>query len=142
VREGSETTYAKPLPVLEGLTQEFYAWCKRRELRFQRCGDCGAWRHVPREMCAACGSWRWEWARSTGRGRLFTWTVVARPLHPAFVDDVPIAPAVIEMDEGVRLVSLVVDCPPDGLEIGMPVEVVFEDVTGEITLPKFRRAPR
>jgi len=133
--------YTKPLPVLEGLSGEFYTWCKRHELRFQRCDDCGAWRHVPREICAACGSWEWEWTRSSGLGSVFTWTVVARALHPAFSDDVPLAPTVIELEEGVRLLSQVVDCPPEELEIGMPVEVVFDAVTEDVTLPKFRRAP-
>jgi uncharacterized OB-fold protein len=131
--------YTKPLPAMEGFAKEFYAWCKQRELRFQRCGDCGTWRHVPREMCAACGSWQWAWTRSTGRGTVFTWTTIARALHPAFQTDTPYAPVVIDMDEGVRLLSQMVDCPPDQLRIGMPVEVDFEDVTPEITLPKFRR---
>jgi uncharacterized OB-fold protein len=133
------TAYTKPLPLLEGFANDFYAWCKQRELRFQRCSHCGTWRHVPREMCAACGSWQWEWKRSTGHGTVFTWTTIARALHPAFQTDTPYAPVVIDMDEGVRLLSQMVDCPPDQLRIGMPVEVVFEDVTPEITLPKFRR---
>ena len=136
----TDTGYTKPLPALDGLSGEFYAWCKQRELRFQRCGDCSAWRHVPREICAGCGSWDWEWTRSSGRGSVFTWTVVARALHPAFRDDVPLAPTVIELEEGVRLLSQVVDCPPEELEIGMPVEVVFDAVTEDVTLPKFRRA--
>jgi hypothetical protein len=134
------TQYAKPLPVLDGLAKEFYGWCKQGDLRFQRCTECGAWRHVPREMCAECGSWNWEWAKSTGRGTVFTWTVVARALHPAFQADTPYAPVVVEMDEGVRLLGSVVDCPPDQLRIGMPVEVIFEEATPEITLPRFRRS--
>ena len=134
-----EKAYAKPLPVLEGLAGEFYAWCRQHELRFQRCTRCRAWRHVPREMCSSCGSPEWEWARASGRGTVFTWTVVARALHPAYAADVPFAPAVIEMDEGVRLLSAVVDCAPDELAVGMPVEVAFEAVTPEVTLPKFRR---
>ena len=136
----TETACAKPLPAMEGLAKEFYGWCKQNELRFQRCTACGTWRHVPREMCAACGSWQWEWARSSGRGTVFTWTVIARALHPAFQNDTPYAPVVIEMDEGVRLLSQVVDCAPDQLRIGMRVEVVFDAVTPESTLPKFRRA--
>ncbi|MDZ4278197.1 MAG: OB-fold domain-containing protein [Dehalococcoidia bacterium] len=135
----TEIEYAKPLPLPRGLAGEFYGWCKHHELRFQRCAGCGAWRHVPRDMCAACGSWKWEWARSTGRGTVFTWTVAARPMHPGFQGDVPYAAVVIELEEGVRLVSQLVDCPPDELAIGMPVEVVFDDVTPEVTLPKFRR---
>lgn len=132
--------YAKPLPELDGLTKKFYAWCKRGDLRFQRCSACDAWRHVPREMCALCGSFEWTWKRSSGRGTVFTWTTVARPMHPAFADDVPYAPVVIEMDEGVRLVSEVLDCSPDELEIGMPVRLAFDHVTTQVTLPKFRRA--
>ena len=89
-------TYPKPLPVLEGLTAEFYAWCKKGELRFQRCSGCGAWRHVPRPMCANCSSLDWTWERSTGRGRIFTWTVTAAPLHPGFKDATPYAPVVVE----------------------------------------------
>jgi len=135
----SETPIPKPLPLMEGLSKQFYDWCRQHELRFQRCSGCGVWRHVPREMCAACGSFEWEWARSSGRGRVFTWTVVARAMHPAFQDSVPYAPVVIEMEEGVRLLSTVVDCTPDALQIGMAVEVVFEPVTPEITLPKFRK---
>lgn len=132
--------YNKPLPLMVGMTKEFYDFCKQRELRFQRCQRCGRWRHVPREMCAACGSWDWEWAKSSGRGRVFTWTVVARPMHPAFMQDVPYAAVVVEMEEGVRVVTTLVDCPPEDIRMSMPVEVVFEDVTEEVTLPRFRRA--
>jgi uncharacterized OB-fold protein len=133
---------ARPLPRLEGLAGEFYAHCRRRELRFQRCGGCSAWRHVPREMCPRCGSWDWSWERSSGRGRVFTWTVVVRALHPAFTGDCPYAPVVVEMEEGVRILSHVVDCPPDALAIDMPVEVDFEERSPEVTLPVFRRAAR
>jgi uncharacterized OB-fold protein len=132
--------YQKPLPLMEGMTGEFFRHCRERELRFQRCSACGRWRHVPRLCCSRCGSWEWEWARSSGRGKLFTWTVVERPMHPAFAEDAAYAPAIIELEEGVRMVSWVVDCPPGELRMGMPVEVVFEDVTDEVTLPKFRRA--
>ena len=134
-----ETGIPKPLPVLEGLAGEFYGYCKNGELRFQRCRDCRSWRHVPREMCAECGSWEWEWERSTGRGTVFTWTVVVRALHPAFQEACPYAPVVIEMEEGVRILSQLTDCPPDQLQIDMPVEVVFEDTSEEVALPKFRR---
>lgn len=131
--------YDKPLPALEGLTAEFYAWCRRGELRFQRCTACGTFRHVPREICAACNSFDWEWAPATGRGRVYTWTVVHRALHPAFVDATPLAPVVAEMEEGVRLLGNMIDCAPEALAIGMPVEVVFEAVTPEVSLPRFRR---
>jgi len=135
----SEAT-AKPLPVLEGLTGEFYGFCQQGELRFQRCGDCAAWRHVPREMCAACGSWEWSWERSSGRGRVFSWTVVARALHPAFQDDAPYACVIVELDEGERQRTHVRDVAPESLTIDLPVVVDFEAVTGAVTLPVFRPA--
>ena len=133
-------SYTKPLPVLEGHTKDFYDWCKKHELRFQKCTSCGTWRHVPRELCAECGSWDWEWTQSSGRGTVFTWTVAERPLHPAFASEAPYASVVVAMDEGVRILTDMVDCPPDQIEMDMPVEVVFDDVTPEITLPRFRRA--
>jgi hypothetical protein len=132
--------FDKPLPAMAGLAAEFYAWCRRGELRFQRCASCRAWRHVPRVLCAGCGSWEWTWEPSTGRGRVFTWTVVARALHPAFQHDAPYAVAVIELEEGVRIVARVVDCPPEELEIDLPVAVRFQNATPEVTLPVFERA--
>ncbi|MBI4518426.1 MAG: Zn-ribbon domain-containing OB-fold protein [Deltaproteobacteria bacterium] len=135
----SDTTYDKPLPLLQGMAQEFYNHCKNGELRFQRCSQCGKWRHVPRAMCAACGSWQWEWARSSGRGKVFTWTVVRRPMHPGFSNDTPYAPVVVELAEGVRMVTWLVDVAPDEIRRDMAVEVVFDAVTPEVTLPKFRK---
>ena len=136
----SENAVPKPLPVLEGFAGEFYAGCQRDELLFQRCENCGTWRHVPRELCAECGSWDWAWQASSGRGKVFTWTVIERPLHPAFAEDVPLAAVVVELEEGVRLLSHVIDCPPEELEMEMPVVVSFDAVTEEVTLPRFRRA--
>lgn len=133
------TEYTKPLPVMEGLAGEFYGWCKEEDLHFQKCTSCDTFRHVPREMCAECNSFEWEWARSTGRGTVYTWVVVNRALHPAFSRDAPYADVVVEMEEGVRLLSTVVDCPPEELEIGMPVELTYDPVTEDITLPRFKR---
>jgi hypothetical protein len=131
--------YNKPLPGLEGLTREFYDFCRQEDLHFQRCSQCDTFRHVPREMCARCNSFDWQWVRSSGKGTVYTWTVVERALHPAFMDDTPMAPVVVEMEEGVRLLANMLDCPPDELQIGMPVIVAYEAVTDEVTLPRFRR---
>ncbi|MFP6626259.1 MAG: OB-fold domain-containing protein [Deltaproteobacteria bacterium] len=139
---GERADYKKPLPSTHGLGGEFYAWCRKGELRFQRCSDCEAWRHVPREMCAECGSFDWSWQASSGRGRLFTWTVATYPLHPAFKDDTPYASCVVELEEGVRVVTQITDCSPEELEMDMAVEVVFDEVSEEISLPKFTRSKR
>jgi uncharacterized OB-fold protein len=129
-----------PLPKLNGYAREFYAWCKEHELRFQRCRACGAWRHAPRDLCAHCGSAEHEWAQSSGNGRLFSWTTVWQPMMAEFGHQVPYSPAIIELDEGVRLVSWIVDTRPEQLALGMKVCVEFDDVTPEVTLPRFRRA--
>lgn len=131
-------TYQKPLPHMEGLTKEFYGWCKEHQLRFQRCQQCGNWRHVPREMCDECNSFEWEWAESGGRGKVYTWFVARRALLEEFREDIPLIVAVIEMDEGVRLAANLVDCSPDELREELPVEVIYNDVTPEVTLPQFR----
>lgn len=136
----AETAYKRPVPKGRGMAGEFYRFCKQHELRFQRCTACGTWRHVPRDMCAKCGSFDWEWARSSGKGKLFSWTTAIQPMLPQFADLVPYSPVVIEMDEGVRMVSWLVDVPDEELRLGLPVEVCFDDVTPEVTLPKFRRA--
>lgn len=132
------TAYDLPLPILRGFAREFYGFCKAGELRFQRCLDCGAWRHVPRDMCAHCGSFAVEWARSKGRGRVFSWTTAWQPMMPAFGRHVPYSPVIVELDEGPRLVSWIVDLRPEELRLDLPVELVFEDVTPEVTLPLFR----
>lgn len=128
----------RPLPKLEGATGQFYDWCRKGELRFQRCTSCGTFRHPPRELCAECRSFDWEWARSTGQGTVFTYTIVERALHPAFAGATPYAAAVVELAEGVRLLSRVVDRPPEQLRIGMPVLVDFEALSETVTVPVFR----
>lgn len=132
--------YKLPLPRARGRAAEFYAFCKNHELRFQRCSDCGTWRHIPRDMCAKCGSFKWEWARSSGKGKLFSWTTATQPMMPQFAQSVPYSPAIVELEEGVRMVTWLVDVKPDELQLGMPLAVVFDDVTSEVTLPKFAPA--
>src|SRR5262249_42622996 len=117
-----------------------YNWCTRDELRFQRCTSCGKWRHIPWPMCRFCHSFEWEWAKSGGKGTIFTYTVIYQALHPAFTKDVPFAAVIVEVAEGPRIVSWVTGIPPTELKIGMPVEVWFDHVTPEITLPKFKPA--
>lgn len=125
----------------KGSGDEFYAWCAAGELRLRRCNRCREWCHVPRVICPSCAAGDWAWEPVSGRGRIFSWTVVHRAMHPDFVDKVPFAVVVVELHEGPRLVSQLVDCPLEELSMEMPVEVVFER-SGERILPKFRRIPR
>ena len=90
--------------------------------------------------CAACGSFKWEWQRSSGKGKLFSWTTATQPMMPQFADSVPYSPAIVELDEGVRMITWLVRVKPEELDLGMLLQVEFDDVTPEVTLPKFRRA--
>jgi uncharacterized OB-fold protein len=128
----------KVVPSPDGLNAEFYAQCAKGQLCFQRCDACGTWRHPPRPMCARCGGWQWRWHPSSGRGRIYTWTVTHQAMHPAFADDTPYAVVVVELDEGVRLVSGLRDLTPAALALDLPVEVVIEKVSDTIALPYFR----
>ena len=132
--------YTRPLPKMRGFAGEFYNYCKKHELRFQRCTGCQTWRHVPRDMCAKCSSFDWEWAQSSGKGKLFSWTTAMQPMLPQFADLIPYSPVIIEMEEGVRMLSWLTDVAPEELKLDLPVEVVFDDVTPEVTLPKFKPA--
>jgi uncharacterized OB-fold protein len=132
------TTPMKRLPVMEGYTHEFYDWCGKNELRFQKCTKCGTWRHVPRPMCANCHSLESEWVKVSGKGKIYCWTVVHQALDPAFASEVPYAAVIIELDEGPRMISWVTGISPDKLKVGMPVEVWFDKVTDDVTLPKFK----
>ena len=117
---------------------EWYAHCAKGELHFQRCTECRSWRHLPRHMCPHCGSTEWEWEASSGRGVIYTWTVAHQAMHPAFADDVPYAIVVVELEEGVRMVSGIRGLVPDELKLELPVRVEFEPVAPELALPYFR----
>ena len=126
------------LPAPVGLTAEFYSRAARGELSFQRCDACRVARHPPRFRCAACGSKEWSWARSSGRGTVFSWTVTHQAIDPAFANEVPYAVLVVEMDEGVRVVGNLLAAPPSILRLDLPVEVVIEPVRDDVALVHFR----
>ena len=130
----------KPAPRGEGLNGAFYAHCAQGELRFQKCAHCGSWRHMPRYTCAKCHAAEWSWERSSGRGTLYSWTVCHRSFHPAFDDSLPYAICVIEMEEeGVRVLSHMVDLDPSDFRLGLKVEVDFLE-RGDTRIPVFRAA--
>jgi len=129
----------KPAPNPENrLDEEFWSHCAQERLCFQVCESCNSWRHLPRWSCARCGSADWSWRESSGRGLLYTWTVTHRPSLPQFASDVPYIVAVIELEEGVRMVSRLRGVAPEALAIGLPVGVEFERVAEEFVLPMFR----
>ena len=140
-RQGT-AEYRKPVPVPLNVefTRPFWEAAKRHELVMPRCKRCWHMFFYPREQCPLCFSAELEWVKVSGRGRLYTYTVVRRPANPAFNDDVPYVFALVELEEGPRMVSNVVECAIEAVKIDMPLVAVFDDVTPEWTLVKFRPA--
>lgn len=132
------TKYTKPLPRIDEESKGFWEACQRHELYVQRCRACGSIRYYPRALCPACLGDDTEWVRCSGRGAVYTYTVTYQNQAPGFREALPYVLAYVELEEGVRLLTNIVGCEPDDVRIGMPVEVVFEDVTAEATLPKFQ----
>jgi uncharacterized OB-fold protein len=124
-----------PAPRPSSRSAEYWQDAKRGELSYQRCSNCGFVGLRPFVVCARCLGRDSERQISSGRGTLYSWTVVWRPPDPAF--SVPYAPAVIELEEGFFMVSAVVGCEPEDLAAGMPLTVEFHEVSDEITLPYF-----
>jgi uncharacterized OB-fold protein len=133
-------SYRKPLPRIDEESRGYWEALARHELYLQRCRACGTFRFYPRALCPSCLSDATEWVRASGRGTVYSFTVTYQNQAPGFREEVPYVLAIVELAEGVRLMTNVVGSSPDAVRIGMPVEVVFEDVTPEITLPKFRPA--
>jgi len=131
-------TQGRPRPLPSVDNEEFYRAAHRGELRFQRCSDCRAWRHYPRPVCPACTSTRFTWERASGRGEVYTWTIVHGPTLPAFRDEIPYNVVDVLTEEGVHFQSQLIDTPPEEIRAGLPVEAVFVPFDDEITLVKFR----
>ena len=134
---GDELFVPRFTPNPEGLHAEFYAFCARGELRFQRCDACGRWRHPPRILCPHCGGERYEWAASSGRGTVYTWTVTHQALAPMFAEDLPYAAVVVELDEGVRLVSALRGIAPGAIALQLLVQVRFHKLSDTVGLHWF-----
>jgi 3-oxo-4,17-pregnadiene-20-carboxyl-CoA hydratase alpha subunit len=126
----------RPRPATSKDTEFFWEGAARGELLIQRCSSCGTLRHPPRPACGACRSFDWDTVRASGRGEVYSHVTVHHPVVPPF--EAPYDVALIQLDEGVRLVSNVIGVAPEDVRIGMPVEVVFQGVDEELTLPLFR----
>ncbi len=134
-----------PLPhaAPSGAGAPFWAGCAAGELRYQRCRNCAAVTFPPVETCRDCLSGDLAWEVSSGRGTVYSWTVVHRPATPAFA--VPYAPAIVDVAEGFQVLTNLVGVAPEDITAGMPVAVRFESVgppgTEAPTLPYFAPAP-
>jgi uncharacterized OB-fold protein len=131
----------RPLPFIDDAGQGFWAASIQHELRIQRCTGCGHFRYPPPPMCPRCQSMTAEWTRMSGRGRVYSFVVVHPPVLPAFASRCPFPVVLVELEEdpGLRLVGgWAGPIPEGGIQIGAPVEVVFEDVAPDVSLPNWR----
>ena len=130
--------YEKPLPVIDPGSAPFWEAAREHRLSIPRCLDCGKHHFYPRELCPHCHSDNLEWSDVSGRGSIYTFTIARRPAGPAYADDVPYVIALIDLAEGPRMMTNVIASDVEAVRIGDAVEVVFDDVTDEVTLPKFK----
>lgn len=118
--------------------EPFFDAAREEKLLIQRCTHCGKHQFYPRKICIHCGDEGVEWVEATGKGKVHTFTVVHRGI-PGWVEGGPYVAAVIDLEEGARMTSNVVECSPADVSVGMPVEVTFVD-EGRYVLPRFRPA--
>jgi uncharacterized OB-fold protein len=133
--------YKKPLPVPTPETKPYWDGAKRHELWIMRCNDCSKPYFYPRPICPNCFSRNTDWMQASGKAKLETFVINHRP-PPGFEEDAPYVIAVVTLEEGPRMMTNLVGIDPDPTKVkcDMPLEVVFDDVTDEITLPKFKPA--
>ena len=122
-------------------TAAWWEGCRKHQLLIQSCTKCGHQQFYPRIICTVCMSESLEWTRSNGRGRVLTFTICRLPVSEAYAGDVPYVIALTQLEEGPVMMSNIVECDPDSVTTGMPVEVIFEQRSEEITIPQFRPVP-
>ena len=135
----TESTYTRPLPQADEESREFYEGARRDELMLMRCRNCRAWRLPSRPRCPDCWSTDTAWERASGRGTLYSFGIMHQKF-PGFSEEVPYTYAIVELEEGPRIVSNVVDVVDTELRVDMPLVAYFDDVSDDTTLVRFTKA--
>lgn len=128
----------KPVPHPRGEEALFFEAAREHRLEHQRCGQCGRTANYPRALCPHCGSTDVAMHPSSGRGTVHSWTTQLRPGGPGF-GDAPYTVVLVDLEEGFRALGDLVGVEDDEVVVGLPVEVLFDDVADDLTLPRFRR---
>lgn len=132
--------YNKPLPIIDEDNTPYWEYCKKHELRMQKCNQCGHIRFPVSIICPKCHSMEAAWVKLSGKGKVYTFVIYHRAYHDSYRDDIPYAVAIIQLDEGPRMESNITGCKVDDIKIDMRVELYFDDVTEKFALPKFKTA--
>jgi uncharacterized OB-fold protein len=130
----------KPLPLVDDDTRAYWAGLGRGELLLQHCRDCGHVQFYQRALCGRCLGASVEHRPASGRGAIYSFSTVYRAPSAEFKDDVPYTVVLVELAEGPRMISTLVGAPPETVRIGQPVEIVYDRITPEVTLPRWRPA--
>lgn len=134
-----DKTYSKPLPEFRPETKPYWDGCKNHELLLPRSKETGEVFFYPRALSPGEDmSENLEWVPASGKAKVWTYAIHHMGPSKAYKGDPPYVVALVELDEGVKMMTNVVDCDPHDVHVGMEVEVVFDDVTDEVTLPKFK----
>ena len=128
----------KPRPQPTPVSQRFWDALRAERVDLQRCDDCGRWVYYPRSRCPTCLSDRLTWTTVEGLGTVYTFTVAEQATAPPFADEVPQLLAVVELTEGVRVSTTLVDVDRARVSVGMPVAPVFDHGDDGLTLLRFR----
>jgi len=128
----------KPVPVVNPWARPFWEAAKEKRLIIQQCKDCEKHIFYPRIACPHCFSDQVDWVEASGKGNVYSFTVVNNNAPSAFIPDIPYVIAVVKLEEGVQMLSNIVGCDPEAVTCDMPVEVTFEELNDEFTLPKFQ----
>ena len=134
--------YKKPLPTVSSLNQPYWEGLKRHELKLQRCADCHKVWYPPTPFCPHCWSKNFVWTQLSGRGRVTSWVIFHQAYFSSFKDEIPYNVTEVELEEGPRLFTNLIAVNNEDIEVGMLVEVVFDNVVEDVTLAKFRPAGR
>ena len=129
----------RPVPVPTSITRPFWDAAKQGKLVLQHCRRCGTWQYWPRPVCIRCISRDLEWREAAGRGVVYSFTVTRLPAE-GFEGHEPYVLVSVDLPEGTRMMAHLVNCPIERVRIGMPVRLVWEKLTEEITLPQFEPA--
>jgi uncharacterized OB-fold protein len=128
-----------PFPVADGDSKPFWEGIARHKLLIQRCENCQRHIFYPRSLCPHCFSDALSWVEASGKGTIYSYTVVHQAYGP-FAAQVPFVVAIVELAEGVRMMTRIAGAGPASVRIGMPVRVVFEQADENVTLPYFQLA--
>lgn len=130
--------YNKPFPRINDDNRDFWDGCSKHELRFQKCCSCNHVRWPAALICPKCHSKETTWIISSGKGKLYTYAVYHIAYHNGFKSELPYVVGVVELEEGPRFLSNIVECDSQNLKCDMKMEVIWEDISQDISLPKFR----